>query len=270
MNLYFQFIYRFFLRLAVPLQSLLTLTFITMFCAASHAAEPMAELIWVEHGETHQILHSEYLEGNWTNPLLVYESDNYLNSIALSTLNEGEKILVFSEYLKTRKVLKSITRPAVNSEWSDALLLSDFGMENLAASLVLDIDGVLWLFWAANKGDLDDIYLSKMTQKSWSRPIKVNMDNDVPDINPVASLNENAEVEVEWQTYSFDVGGYVTTKHVFELDKERKNRYKAAVLQRKEVSFDDLSLPKYLPDRSLALIHFPSNLLQQSQIIDLN
>ena len=239
--------------------------------AATEAADSIAaELIWIEHGDMHQIHFSEYSQNGWTLPRVIWKGKNYINSLAINTDREGAKFLVFTEYLKSAKVLKSISKPANENEWSESVLLSDFGRENLAASMVQDMEGVVWLFWSANRGDLDDIYLSKMVMQNWSEPIKVNVDNDVPDTNPIASLNENGEVMVEWQTFSMETGSYVTQNRVFELDINSKNRYKAAIFKNKEINPGDLSLPSFLPNRSLALIHFPNNLKRQSSLIDLN
>ena len=232
----------------------------TRLCAAE------AELLWVSSGSSHQILVSHYKEQQWSDPKSIYQSDNPLTSLAMATDLNGVKILVWSEVFKARSVLMKMQLNPKSNAWSSAKIFNNSGKENLAASMVVDSNNSVWVFWSANVGDLDDVYFVRRTEMGWSKPQKVNDENEVPDIRPQARINQDGMVEISWQAYSFAASDYVLNTRVLEVDKQAADRDSSQneLQQKAELTLGDISLPSFIDESLSSLLHFPANLHNQS------
>ena len=221
-----------------------------------------AELLWANNRTGHEIMITRYVDQQWSEVESIYQSDNPITSVAMTTDLDGSKIVIFSEVFKTRTVLMKMQMHPQAKIWSKAKLFVDFAKENLAASLVTDAANTVWVFWSANNGDLDDIYFSRRTSLGWSPPQRVNEKNDVPDIKPQASINTKGDVEVNWQTYSWTLRNYQRTRSVLQTESITTEKDKN--LPNSEVSLKEIPLPPIAKKQLSSLIHFPGNIHLQS------
>jgi len=233
---------------------------------ATKSFASMAEVVWVESGvEVKSIHFGEYDEGEWAfNDEPLYVSGNPLTSLALGTDSRGQKILIWTELTRTKTVLMSMTANLDESsrlKWSSPILYSDYGKENFAASVVHDLNGDRWVFWAAATDSYSDI----VVQRGFGdKPIKVNPSNEVPDTTPSAMITEQGNVQVRWNTFDFDADDYVSVTKDYSVETGTQT---APIKLIDSVSEKDIPLPSEVITDHSALLHFPSNQLVQSKTI---
>jgi hypothetical protein len=230
-----------------------------------------AELVWVDaKPDRNRLMLSQLLGDKWSAPLAVYTSKNHITTPTLSTDLRDNKLLIWSEQNDNSTVLMSTRRVSPSNKWQHARKLNDFEAENLSPSTVVDSNNRLWVFWSSSHKGLDDIYYSHTDGAKWSSPIRVHENNDVPDIQPIASLNEDLDVVVAWQSYDQPSGQYVIRQNVFEIDNSSKKRYKSSFSNTQQESISDVVTPGFLPRNSAVVLHFPNNNIEQSIRLDLN
>jgi hypothetical protein len=124
----------------------------------------------------------------------------------------------------------------------------------------------VWVFWSANFGGLDDVYFVRRTDMGWSKPERVNDKNEVPDIQPQARINQDGQVEISWQSYSFAAGDYAINTRVLETDKQTVNGDSSPndLPPKTELTLDDITLPSFISENLRSLLHFPANQYEQS------
>lgn len=230
-------------------------------------ANQTQELYWVEPGPEAKILSSRNEGDSWTSPELIYSSTNACASLAIVTDRSNTKYLVWSEKSKIGTQLMLATKAPGNSQWSAPRILSDFGMENNGATMVLDPSDTIWLFWSSNSGGLDDIYLRKKNQQEWSKRVRIHEPNQVPDIRPQAMMNDQGQIEVNWTKYDLDLGRYVGVSQRFELESSPNSDYKTEAEGTKDVKTvpNEVELPPFLPSWAISpLRHFPRSRQRQT------
>jgi hypothetical protein len=230
-----------------------------------------AELVWVQSAaDDHRIMFSRLSSGEWSYPLTLYGSENFISTPTISSDLEQNKLIVWSEQKDGSSVLMSAQRAPSDTSWQQAEKINDFKAENLSPSIVVDSRNRQWLFWSSNYEGLDDIYYSRKEGPIWSNPRRVHVNNQVPDIQPVARLNQDLSVVVAWDTYDLRSGLYLTVQQVFTIDKLSEKRYNSGLSNSEENSISDITLPDFLPRDSAIGLHFPNNRIEQSIRLDLN
>ncbi|MBL4671860.1 MAG: hypothetical protein JKX81_06335 [Arenicella sp.] len=230
-----------------------------------------AELVWVDsQAGSHRLMLSQLTGDKWSDPLAVYTSENFITTPALSTDLSGNKLLIWSEQNDNSTVLMSARRASPDIEWQRARKLNGFKAENLSPSIIVDSSNRQWVFWSSNHEGLDDIYYSRKDGSKWSSPSRVHANNDVPDIQPIASLNKDLNVVVAWKAYDQPSGQYLTSQRVFTIDNSSKSRYKISLRNTQQESISDVIMPGFLPRNSAVALHFPNNNIEQSIRLDLN
>jgi len=188
-----------------------------------------------------------------------------LLSSAIATDNEGTKTLIFSElYTPAKSRLLKISKSSGNSEWTQPVIFSDYGVENLGASIVLDPTNELWVFWSANKGSQDDIVYKRTAGQRWSETRLVHEKNEVPDFQPRAVLTKEGDINVVWRKYDLSTRQYIQTNRLFSLDMNSQSVYKNRFGEQQEMRTQDIQLPSHVSKKNRVIIHFPNNLLVQS------
>lgn len=233
------------------------------------AAVESAELVWASStGELNRILYSEWNGDNWSDPKVIYQSENSTASPALATLADGSKALIWSEQRRRKSVLMWSKRSAAEPVWSTATVFSRLGSENVAPSIVRDLEGSLWVFWSAQKSGYSDVFYTRQLAGDWSQPQQVNQANEVPDIKPLAFVGEQGEIVVEWRSFSFDAQDYVTQTRAFEpitgLKASLKKRF------RQETDPQKTPIPSFISATDFATIHLAKNIGVQSFRIELD
>ena len=247
------------------------LTLLISFLLASNVNannDVIAELIWVEKvNAQHHVMLSDMQRDidtnleSWSEPTSIYQSDNLLTGPTIVTANNGDKALVWSEHERLKSVLMLMRKQS--NEWGVASVLSRFGSENLGPASLIDINQTMWVFWAAAKQGLPDIYYIRSNGLGWTQPQRVNAKNEVPDYLPRLSNTIDGDIEVSWYSYSFLLTDYQLAKQVIQLDHQPKVGYKADILNT-ELSKSDITIPSFVPSDSAVSVHFPSNQIKQN------
>ena len=229
---------------------------------------PRAELLWVEQVQKEQqIKFSALVNGEWSDPVILFTSENSLTSPALGSSSSGDRLVIWTEQRRTKTVLQSMQQGA-GSAWGAARIFTDTGRENYAASIVYDLNDQAWVFWSSTRKDLSEIFVATTGANGWSKPQQIHPDNAVPDILPVAALNRDGDIEVAWTQYSFAQEKYIRTSKTFSASPLGHSAEQNIRLQiNAPVAVEDIELPSFLPDNALSALHFPTNKMIQSRPI---
>jgi len=114
----------------------------------------------------------------------------------------------------------------------------------------------------------DDVFYKNNVGSGWSEPQRVHPKNDVPDFQPLASINDDGNVVVQWKTFDFSAGEYVKAERLYKVGLNTKNRLKTDVQRVPEHTLSDIELPNFLPANSYILVHFADNERIQSFPLD--
>ncbi|MBX2848091.1 MAG: hypothetical protein KTR16_07225 [Acidiferrobacterales bacterium] len=229
----------------------------------SQDSEVIAQILWIDIKDGLYILNiSSFTGEQWVSDELVYSSENPLTSPALGTDHQGNKLVIWTEQILAKTVLKSTSR-SVNGNWRLPKIFSDQGHENFSASVVYDQSGNAWVFWSSTLDELSDIYFVRSDGFDWSLPTRVNQQNSVPDIHPRVILTDIGKIEVTWSQYSFENNSYVEEQFVFDDESITLGEN----VLKDMFSISDIQLPSFLPDNRLSVIHFPQNKMLQSSLI---
>ncbi len=235
----------------------------------------VVEALWVEPSTDGHLLNMSRYDGkNWAEPSTILSRKHPITSPAIATDLNGTKLVIWSELVDDKSILMQSEKLDITSAWSEPVIFSDFGVENLGVSIIVDPNGTKWVFWAANQGDLDDIYYVNNQNGGWSKPQRVNSENEVPDFRPKTKILSDGDLLVEWKTYDFSVGQYIDAERLFKLDKSEKSRYKPSLNEDGDLEEDgdvfveDIPLPNFLPSNRASIFHFPDNKLSQSVIVE--
>ena len=243
---------------------ILGLTVATFGSAELKAAqETVAKALWSNFdGGNHVLLTASYDGEDWSEPLIIHESENPMTSVAVGTADNDTELLVWTEQVKQQSQLFHKWFSRKSGLWSEAQLLSDFGKENIGASIIVDPTQRLHLFWSATKTDFSDIVHMSYANGRWSKIQTIHDTNDVPDIQPKATLDLNGNVVVTWSSYSSDAGQYVELQKIVETASPADESTKSNLVD--AVKLTQIPLPDFLPNDSSATIYFPQNSMVQS------
>ncbi len=234
---------------------------------ASDGFSQRAETVWVEAANgSNSIVLSELRDDEWSAPAIIYSTENPISRPSMATLPENSKLMIWSEQQLLRSVLMMARKDAASDVWQEPQLFSDFGKENTGVSVLVDLNGQLWVFWAANKTGLDDVYYVQERGGSWSEPRLINQPNDVPDHLPMATNLTNGDVQLDWLSFNFVSSSYLTQTKVFKLDVPAVHQLDSDAIE-KELTLADVSLPSGLDPLAPAILHYPNNRLVQTIVL---
>ncbi len=237
--------------------------------AASPLLAADAEFIWAENDFLGSTLYmSTYQDGAWGEKEPIFSDENLNILPALGSDSEGEHLAVWVTLDPHGRSVLKYSRQEGNS-WTEPEILWDGFKENLAPVVLIDTADTPWVFWSANDGDDDDIYMSCYTGDSWSAPRQVNEENDVPDILPQTGLNQSGEIVVRWQQLGDD-GLYRQMTATFgaanlfvkSVSRDKLSTRKMLVTEKPT----DIPLPPY-EGNSRSTLHFPGLKMLQSSVI---
>jgi len=97
-----------------------------------------------------------------------------------------------------------------DSQWSEIQDVPVDLHSSIAPSVATDQKNVIWLVWAGNTGNVDDIYWVTLQDGKWSIAETLHEKDDVPDILPKISLTKTGDLQVVWKKF-FD-GRYQDVK----------------------------------------------------------
>ena len=75
---------------------------------------------------------------------------------------------------------------------------------NYAPSLLIDGEDRAWAAWSSLEDEDEDIYASRFDGKAWSDPVRVNSNDDQPDILPILAVDDDGVIVVSWESLEQD------------------------------------------------------------------
>ena len=248
--------------------NVLVFFFLCLLFVSAPGFAQSAEAVWVEVSKTtNSIVFTQLVEDEWLAPAVIHVSDNPLSQPTMATLVDGSKVMIWSEQQSIKSVLMIMRKDPNTNNWQTPQLFSAFGVENTGASMLVDLTGQLWVFWAANSDGLDDIYFVRGEAGSWTDPKQVNAFNEVPDHLPQSVNLQTGDVQLSWLSFNFVSLSYLTEKRVFELDVPPQLLVDSEAIK-EELSLTDVSLPAQMNALQPGLVHFPDNRLVQNFLLD--
>lgn len=240
-----------------------------LVCTIAYGQE--AEFIWSEEDQYGtQILMSTYRDGVWQPGEKIIDDTN-LNILPTMGMNsKKQKLAVWSAVSETGSILKYSVKSG--DSWQASQILTNQMSTNLAPVVVFDNNDICWVFWSANNNNDDDIYMSRLTTGTWSLPVRVNDDNDDPDILPEAGMDDSGNVWVSWQTLTGD--GYVNVSKSFSANDKKIMRISNSIsiqqieqLKSKSNSDHSMQPPAFFKSLSRASFYFPGDNKRPSRTV---
>ena len=157
------------------------------------------DVVWSQTDGSHnQIYFTTFLseKNEWSAPVKVTDDEYRNGHPTIDAGTDGRKVLAWVAGSGSNYMIHY----AVGTEgaWSKSAVIPSSLKVNLAPSVMIDDSGQTWVAWSANDGGQDEIYYSRFIGNSWTAPALVNAPNEVPDILPEISLNENKVPQVTW------------------------------------------------------------------------
>lgn len=160
------------------------------------------EIVWSQtDGLRQEIYHSATAAGEWEQPEKL--TDNNANNLhpAFVIAPDSNRWIFWSAVRPDGISIQYLV--GKDGDWSEPMTMEMEGLSSaIAPSVLLDQQGTIWMVWAGNDGSSqDEIYWSRHKGSTWQKPQMLNAANQVPDIRPTISRNENGQLEVRWQGF---------------------------------------------------------------------
>lgn len=231
---------------------------------------PFAVTTWTERNDkTYTIITRSCLSlatktknAVWSEPLTVHESEHPIISSNLVTLSNGSQILIWSQHEKSKSTIRFKTKDPLRDNWSEPDFLFKQGTENIGLS-TLRINQTVWAFWASTQHSLPDINYAIYANGRWGTASTLHPENNVPDLLPIASINEDNDIEVNWLSYSFLHSDYQQAKKTISNSLVKPSQVDI-------INPEEFETPFFLPQNQSVTIRFPRNHYQQSSLISSN
>jgi hypothetical protein len=191
-----------------------------MFCVIalcatlSHAGtENIQELELVfsaDLGNGEQIFSSSYSDDDWTIPVQISDSSNFVFHPVISKGPDLKKWVVWTVADTGGKFLYYSVYNG--SRWSRAKKIITEIKDNRSAALIVDNANTPWLAWEGAGKKYSDVFWSRWHGSGWDAPVKAHAENNVPDVQPELALDASGNIVLSWQT--FLDGKYVTASRV--------------------------------------------------------
>jgi hypothetical protein len=229
-----------------------------------------AEFIWAETDTVGSTLYiSQYQDGVWGEKEAIVSNENFNVLPALGSD-------AFGDHLAVWVVMQNDGRSSLEysfkrqESWSNPQILSHAFTENLAPVILFDTFNIPWVFWSANNGDNDDIYMTSFSGGTWNQIKKVNDDNSVPDILPKAWLDESGDIVVSWEQLQPDMTYLEVSRKIIDSLSGHTSKFSGIYRKNKTKGVSgqaELISPPPFKINSRATLHFPGKKLLQSSTI---
>jgi hypothetical protein len=237
----------------------------------AHAALPQTIAVWPGKSDgDYGVYSSELYKDGWTPVTIAARSENRIIAAAVGSaslsgaandmdLTTQGLITVWTEVVSGQWLLKFATR--VGDNWTTPKLLTTLAGENLAPTIVHDLNGNPWVFWSSNATGNDDIYLTRRINGSWSEAKMVNQPNKFPDMVPNTHVADNGDVVVEWDTLDTKANRFKKSKRVYP------NNTEAATTTKNSEEVTNSNTPESADTGARINLHYPANKFIQSEFI---
>lgn len=159
-----------------------------------------ALLVWGKEAEgRHNIYYSKRELQKWSEPKQLSFSDKpeILPTVAA---NAKDEIWVIWAVLNERGGSLKY-RYYRNGEWALPKYIQTSTTFDTAPSVIVDGSGDAWLVWSGTDQTDDDIFVARWINNEWSQPVKVNKDDQWPDILPRLNLEGSGRPRITWHGY---------------------------------------------------------------------
>lgn len=181
---------------------------ICFFCVSilvtSQVFSQTIDLVWLETDNTGStIFYSQYNEKQWS---------------AKTPIAAGKEVKLSPTIASTKDVSMALWVTMAEPPWLSFTYLrkinqkwqtpqqAPFNFNETTGPALIAFDQKYFLFFAGNRSDDDDIYMSVYENDGWSDPIMVHPDNTTPDVLPEVQINDGV-LTLIWQ--HFDGNEYV-------------------------------------------------------------
>jgi hypothetical protein len=238
---------KFLIVVSEPLILTVCSLFLLLFTPVVHAenTEPLSTLqelqlvFSADYGSGEQIFFSSYQKNNWTIPVQISDSPNFVFHPVSGIGSDGKIWVVWTQADNKGKFLYYSVFS--NSRWSQSKKIETQMKDNRSATLIVDTDNIPWLAWLAVEKTYSDVFWSRWNGSGWDSPIKAHADNNVPDIQPGFSLQESGRIRLSWQTF-VDVG-YVTASKIWDQQQSQLEQSVAAAKNAEKKIQERVELP---------------------------
>ncbi len=254
-------------------KALFATLFLFWASASAYATEAIA--IWTEKvDDSYHVFIGELIGDEWQKkPRSIYQSENQLTTATIGTDSKGDWLAIWSMTLNDRMILME---SSFNSDgWSTPSPLGDLNNQNISATITYDLADTPWVFWVSDTDGLSDIYMTSRDVHGWKGATKVNDDNKVPDVFPLAGLDNKGDVVVTWQAFSFESNSYQSKSRTFSpslvpsngMTPEGSGRVSRS--SDKDKAYEELSLANMpcLTGVTRISVHYPKNTHLQSEFL---
>jgi len=186
---------------AVSMAMLVIVLIVAQFFGfATARANDETVIVWSEPiGEDYEVFGSFVSAGEWSEAVrLVAEPEADILPCAMP-INGGDSLLVvWTKLLSAQESYLTYTIWEKGQQPTPAKQI-DTAMEiNTGVSMIRDAQGVVWVSWAGYDGTDDDIYVMQYEDGQWKQPVRVNQEDDMPDITANLGLGQDARPWVSW------------------------------------------------------------------------
>ncbi len=172
------------------------------------------DVVWSQMaGTNQQIFFSTFMsaQDTWSTPVQVTKDDYRNGHPALDAGTNGKKWLVWVAGKDTDSSIHYSVE--ANGAWAETAVVPSPLKVNVSPSVMVDGSGNTWVAWSGNDGGQDEIYCSRYIGQKWTTPVRVNTENDVPDILPEITMNSDNNPQITW--YGYRNGSYVKLQSTF-------------------------------------------------------
>ncbi len=161
------------------------------------------DLVWsASDGVRREVFFSSLINENWTEPFqITYDNaDNLTPSI--DRTSQGIRYVVWAALDQTGHTIRYAV--SEGSGWSESRTIPELPWTATTPFISVGPDGDIWVVFAGNNGDSDDIYYTRLAGTTWTKPERVHAENQVPDIQPYLEIDDTGRMLVTWEGYRED------------------------------------------------------------------
>lgn len=199
-----------------------------------------------------EIFYSNRKDGVWSEPIQV--TDDYFDNMypVIDRDSLGRMWTFWTAYYNGRTEIHYSVFDG--KDWKPGEFIVFDQKSNVAPSVVIDGKDKIWITWSANDGGFDDILFAYYQNGSWSEPVRLHAENDIPDVLPTVELEPDGNPVINWRMLAD--GKYITVtsrwtgsewSEVEPLDEE-------AAEDKAEVEENLLELPPFMSKSSAVFI----------------
>lgn len=212
------------------------------------------QIVWsVIHDQGAQIFFSNYKENNWTVPVQISDSDNFVSQPVSSIGNDGKIWALWTQKGKNGDFLQFSV--CSKSRWSLPKKIKTGMNNNRAVTVIVANNNIPWIAWTATGDSYTDVFWSRWNGQEWDVPVKAHADNRVPDFDPDLVLDDSGRIILSWQT--FDNDEYISVSKILDGQQGQSIPYYSAKKIIKKIFPEDnikAMIPEFIKERHQATL----------------